>query len=66
LRRQRLSRIGAGVTRPTSMARPGKVRPGTVRAKFMEFGGEDSKRGKRLRRRSLNLSMKLRKAGRDF
>ena len=50
---------------PITRTLPG-VNPGSMRGKFRAFGQEDSKRGKRLRRQSFNLSLKLRKAGRDF
>ncbi|KKN84482.1 hypothetical protein LCGC14_0289440 [marine sediment metagenome] len=65
LRRQRISRTRAGVSRPTSQV-SAVVRPGTMRGKFMKFGSEDTERGRRLRRQSLNMALKLRKAGRDF
>ena len=71
--RERLRRtdIRAGfkpVSKPTSQASSmlRAIKPGTMRGKFAEFGQEDTKRGKRLRRQSFNLSLKLRKAGRDF
>ncbi len=64
LRRQRLTRIKGKGSQSSSRMFVGK--PGTMRAKFAEFGKQSSARGRQVRRQSLNLAFKLRKAGRDF